>query len=704
MALDTFEDIPDFDEGGEGHTGEGGYTPFQFLSDRSDEAILAWLNEEFSFVYNESKDRLFSYRRIARRCLNQDPRNNSTIRHTHRDSNENLDKPTMRENFYLYYIDQKVAYMGRSPIKPTFVPKVENSQEDINQAETVSKLTKSRATQLKVETLMSEQDRLTFKYGTGITKLYWDDFAGPANETVIEEAQKIGITEVDGAPLSTWNAKAGDVCAKTVPPYFLFAERGKKKWECVDFVWEVEFVHIAELKAEYPHLKENITKEDMYWLDMDSKFFNDDNFVAKYYFYHKPTKFLPFGELVIYTYGTILERFTTKEEIKKHMPDGELPYVIQEDIKDENILWGFPFLINIEQGNNFHDLIQSGIARNVGVAQAPKLLVPEGTINFKQAHNRYGILQYTGDKKPEWLQHQYVNRGEFEIQDRIEKRMDKHAKIGALTSQNIPAGITAATALRLIDDKELQENSEDLRKRKERVQKFYWKLMQFQDKNYKDDEERLVAELGSDNTYLIETFKKPKYDIIHSIEIENVSALSSTRAGRVSDIIDLNAANQKDPTFGRKEIISLLGLGLEAAFVEETSYAVNTSRTLLEYLKKGKEVVPAEKTDDLFEMYGLFSRYVESISYKLKISSEAREKINDYIMGIEYLISEQAKLNPIFRAKLAEYPKYPMFYDAGALVMQVMGEAPAGGKPQGTQGAGLPSLNEKNIKATEAEV
>ena len=41
MALDTFEDIPDFDEGGEGHTGEGGYTPFQFLSDRSDEAILS---------------------------------------------------------------------------------------------------------------------------------------------------------------------------------------------------------------------------------------------------------------------------------------------------------------------------------------------------------------------------------------------------------------------------------------------------------------------------------------------------------------------------------------------------------------------------------------------------------------------------------------------------------------------------------------
>lgn len=697
--METFDDIPDFEDGESGVI-EGGYTPFQFLNDReNDDTVLSWLNEEFSHLYRTSKDRLYTYRRIARRCLNRDPRNNAIIRHNRRDSEENTDKPTIRTNFFLDYIDQKVAYLSRTPIRPTFIPKVDNSQEDINQAETCSLVTKSRANQINVDALMAKQDRLMFKYGTGVVKLYWDDFAGPINSKLLEKAREIGISEVDGSELSEWNAKAGDVCAKEISPAYLYAERGKKSWDCVNFIFEVEFVHISELRAEYPGL--DIAKEDLYWLEMTHEdCYNDENYVAKFMFYHKPTKFLPNGEVIIFTHSTILERVNSKEGIKKHMPDGELPYIFDEDIKDEEHLWAFPFLINIEQQNNFYDLIQSGIARNVGVAQAPKLLIQEGSVNFKQLNNKYGVLQYNGEK-PTWMQHNYVNRGEFEIQDRLERRMDRHAKVGAISKQDIPAGITATSALRLLDDQELEANTEALRKKKDRVKAFYWKLMKFQEANYDESSERLLAILGEDNEYLIETFTKPRYDIIESVEIENVSALSSNRAGRVSDIIDLNAANQKDPTFGRKEIIKLLDLGLEEAFVEETAYSVTTAKTLLEYLKKGKKAVPANKTDDLFEMYGIFSRYVESISYKLKISEEARASINDYIMGIEYLIADQAQKNPVFRAKLMEYPKFPMFFDGGELVFMQGGEQlPPTGKSS-SSGAGLGNMNEKNMKEIE---
>ena len=704
MKIESFSDIPDFDDEQSSFSDEGGYVPYQFLKEKDDDSVLRWLNEEFNYLYRQSKDRIYSYRRIARRCLNQDPRNNSMIRTSRRDMEESSDKPTIRTNFYLDYIDQKVAYASSTPIRPTFIPKVENSQEDINQAEACALLTKSRANQIGVEALMRDQDRQTFKYGTGITKIYWDDFAGPVDIEAVKKAKELGLT-VDGAEVSEWNAKMGDVCAKVIPPYYLFGERGKKKWEDVNYTFEIEFCHIAEVRAEYPEL-DGIVKEDMFWLNMEDNInYNDENFLAKFYFYHKPTKYLPNGELIIFTYGRILERITDTKEIKKHMPDGELPYIFDEDIKDESVLWAFPFLINIEQSNNLYDLVQSGIARNVGVAQAPKLLVQEGSVNFKQLHNKYGVVQYSG-AEPKWLQHNYVNKGEFEIQDRLERRMDKHAKVGAIARQDIPAGITATSALRLLDDKEMQANSEILAKKRERVKKFYWKLMKFQEANYRDDQHRMVATLGEDNTYLIESFLSPRFDIIETVEIENVSALSSTRAGRVSDIIDLNAANQKDPTFGRKEIIKLLNLGLEKAFVEETTYSVTTARTLLEYLKKGKAVVPPDRTDDLFEMYGIFSRYVESISYKMKISEEARTKINDYIEGIEFLIADQANRNPVFKAKMMEYPKYPMFYDAGSIVFMQGAEqvqAPQG-NAGGTAKAGLPSMNEKNQKQLSNEM
>ena len=713
--LPSFEDIDDDIS----EAPKASYTPFQFRdAPEDDEATLAWLNDNFDSQYQDSKDRLMTYRRLAARYKNAgDSALGGFARDAHRDSSETSDKPKVKTNFFVEYLDQKVSQVSKQKINPTFIPLNDSEQDDLNNADACNLLVKFRMKEISFPALMREQDRKTFKYGHSFAKIFWDENAGPVSKKFKDAEKEHGevpvLDEEDkpvkGKKLTAYDARIGDVGVKIIDTDCLFPERKRKKWIDVNYVDEAEFVNISELAAEYPDAK--ISKEEYFWLDVDNKGYNQDDTVLKHTFYHRPTKWLPHGEIIIYIEAGILERIRDPKEIKKHMPDDQLPFVPDTDIDVDDEFWARPFLINIEQSNNMYDLVQSGLARNIGVASAPKLLIAEGSVNLKQADNRYGVMQWRGAHKPEWLQHNYVNRGEFEIQDRLEKRMDKAAKVYDISKGQVPAGITATSGLRLLDDQEIQANSEALEKRRERIKKIYWKVMKSMEVNYSKDDERMVRILGDNNEYLIDSFANYDFGKIYAVDIEYVSALSDTRSGRISDIIDLNAANQKEPTFGRKEIIKLLDLGLEKAFMEEISFATVTSKTLLEQLKQGKTVLSPEETDDLIEMYTIFSRYVESISYKLKLKPAVREKIKEYIKGLEYLMAEKANQNMLFAMKVKEFPKYPMFYKPGAMLTMAPPPMPTQGPgappaPQGNAKAGLPNMNEKaqgELENTKAE-
>lgn len=698
MANGQYASFDDFDNENEGqHLTD--YKPFAFREDKSREGTLKWLNDNFNELYMGSRQRLLTYRRISNRFKNG---GDSTTPGFTRESNRELgntdDKPKVRTNFFYSYVEQKVSQVSRQKQNPVFIPLNDTEQDDINNAEACNKLVKFRMKQLNFDALMREQDRKTFKYGTSFAKVHWDTCAGPLNPKYQSIKKKYGkIPRLDEKGQATQEeinaheAKLGDVVVEIVATDCVFPERKKTKWEQVDFVDEISFENISELEAEYGG---EIKKEEYFWLDVDGRGYNHTDVVMVHRFYHRPTKHLEFGFFIKYIEGRILE-WVDDETVKDIMPDDELPYVPDFDVESEDEFWARPFLVNIEQLNNMHDLIQSGLARNIGVASHPKLLVAANSVNLKQLDNKYGIVQWSGAHEPKWLQHNYVNRGEFEIQDRLERKMDLMARIYDVSKGNVPPGVTAFSAIRYLDDQEIQANSTTLEKRRERVKKIYWKVMKFMDRHYKQDEGRMIMVLGENNSYLIESFEKFDFGKIGSLDMENISALSDTRSGKISDILDLNSSNQKEPVFGRKEIIKLLDLGLESAFTEEISYAPITARTILERIKHGKEAEAPDVTDDLIEMYTIFSRFVESLAYKTKLDAKRKQDIKDYIKAIEYLMDEKAKKNAMFAMKVRMFDKFPMFYTTSMLAAM---PAPA---PAGAPGAPAKPFGNMQEKAMQ---
>jgi hypothetical protein len=179
---------------------------------------------------------------------------------------------------------------------------------------------------------------------------------------------------------------------------------------------------------------------------------------------------------------------------------------------------------------------------------------------------------------------------------------------------------------------------------------------------YKPDDGRMSRILGANNTYLMKSFQKFDFNLIYDLRVENKSALSDSPAGRMAEIVDLNAANQKDPLFGKKEMVNLLGLNLVEAFQDEVTYSVDTAKQCLDMILSGEEAPAPEATDGLLEFYGVFSRFVESPEFKFVLSPETKQQVMDYIMAIEMLCYEKSVRNPKFAMDLQTFAKFPMVF------------------------------------------
>lgn len=682
----------------------GEMKPFQFREDKTEEGTHKWMVENFNKSYEQAYPRLVMYRNYINRYKNSDIKDvDGFSRTTNRDRNNTNRKPRVKVNFFYDLVESKVSQVARMKINTVFIPKNDSEQKDRNNAEACNMLAKHRLEELKFEYLMRDQDRKTFLFGHTFAHVCWNKNAGPLHPLYVA-----ALAKYPDGKIPKLNDKGEVVGYITEPIYVgdvdivirsgdrIFPERLKSDWKDVLHLDDIEWMHIDEAKARWPNKAKKIEKNERTYFSYDQQetFIPDDMIMVRT-FWHKPTEFHPKGDKIIYCDSCILEGFN--EGFPYKFQPAQLPYIPDWDIEVPNEFWARPFLVNVEQLNNMYDLIQSGVARNMGVASHPKLAFPEGSVDAKQLDNEFGHIQYRGPSAPTWIQHQYVNRGEFEIQDRLEKRMGQLAGRFEISQGFVPQGVTAYSAIRYLDDQEVQRNSNTIAKRRERILGIYRQVISLMAQYYTAEDGRTVRILGKNNEYLIKSFKDFDFSKIYDVKLENISALSDTRSGRIADIMDLNASNQKEPLFGRKETIKLLDLGLDDAFKTEAGYAADTARTILEMLLDGEEAPAPEATDDFIEMYTIFARYVESIAYKLKLDPAIKATVNSYINGIELMMWEKAQKSPAFAAQLVQIPKYPMFFKLPNPLVPPM---PQGAAPQTTQ----PTLDTSAMQNKQKEI
>jgi hypothetical protein len=641
--------------------------PFQFRKDKSKEATLEWLNERFRRVYEASFPRFIMYRRYLSYYKNTSEESTDGIsRISNRNGTSSTRKPKMRDNLVWDLVDQKTAEISKSSTKVAFVPQSYFDQDDINNAKACKILCQSRTEEMQLDKLLSDQDRTMFLFGHTISEVCWDESAGPLNSKYEQKKKQYGgkIPKIDetgivieGQYLKDEDMRLGDVTVKPLLPWYFFPEETKKSIKSCDYVETISWMFKEEVEAEYPSSKGKIKENGHVLWDMNAaELTMPENMVMVRHFWHKPTKHFPAGCKITYCEDVILDWVEFPYE------DKELPFVEDKDIQIPDEFWGRPFIINIEQYYRMNNSILSGQARNHGVLNAPKYVYPEGSVDKASLSNEFGSIAYRGPLAPQVLQHNYVNRGELELTQSISSRTGKLARLFDISRGNIPPGITAAQAMRLLEDQQYQAMSVTSNNRKQRVLDIYKMLIKRMAQYYSPEDGRMARILGSNNSYLMKSYVKFDFNLIYDLRIENKSALSDSPSGRMAEIVDLNTANQQDPLFGKKEMVRLLNLNLVEAFQDEVTYSIDTAKQCLDMLINSEEAPAPEGTDGLLEFYSVFSRFVESPEFKFVLNPPTKQNIMDYVMAIEMLCYEKSVKNPKFSQELMRFEKYPMVF------------------------------------------
>jgi hypothetical protein len=658
--------------------------PFQFREEKDKEGTHRWLKSWFEFEYERAYPRYVMYRRYLNMYKNLDEyEGDGLAKTTSRHGPRNVRKPKVRDNIVYEYTEHRVAQVSKSKIALTFMPRVQNSQDDLNAAKATKLLVRARHEEMDFDNDMIRMDRTTYLLGHSLYELCWNPEEGGMAPSYLRAMEKFkeGVPLVDeatGQPIDqkklAKSARLGDTKGRLWQPYEFFPEPHKYKLRDCNYVNTYEWMPIQEVEARWPASKGKIkSSEYVKWDFTIDRVDRPNNQVTVHTFWHKPTEFFPEGCKITWCEDMILE-----QEDFPYL-HGKLPFVEDKDIEVEKEFWGRPFVVNIEQLYRINNSLLSGMARNHGVLNAPKVMFPEGAVDKNSLNNEFGILQYRGAIKPEILHHNYVNRGELEFQGHCQTRAGKLAGIFDVSKGEVPPGITAASAIRYLDEQEHQRATPSISKRKRRVLDIVRLEVSTMSQYYKDSDERTARLVGENNEFIIKSFKKLSLGKIADVRYENTPAIADTKSGAIADIIDLNAVTQNDPVFKPKQIIKMLDMGLDEAFKDESAYALDTARTILDSLLDGEEVPPPTKQDGLLEFYSVFGRFVESLVYKTKLEEGIKAQIDSYIEAIEMLMWQQSVLNPKFAMALADYEKFPMFFSVPQPPQPVMPPEPMGG-------------------------
>jgi len=288
------------------------------------------------------------------------------------------------------------------------------------------------------------------------------------------------------------NINVGDVLVKNLGPESVFVECDKDSWDDVDHVDICEWVHIEKLKKDYPNKKNEILANSRFRFDIEAFEISQPTYMCQVrHFYHKKTKYLPDGSYIIYTDDVILYEGPNPY---KH---GKIPLVIDKDIEIYREVYGRSFITNIEQMQRFYNNIQSGMARDIGVGMMPKWMVPKGSTKIQSLNNEFTVVEYAGAIAPQIVQNVPVSEKLLTVQDRLEMKISKHSLVGDVSRGEVPAGVTANSALRFLDEQEARRVAPLVRARRARIRNTYKMMSSVMGQFYQEDDGRTIRVTSS---------------------------------------------------------------------------------------------------------------------------------------------------------------------------------------------------------------
>lgn len=689
--LDTFDDQS---------SGNINEKQFPFIDHTDESAMIDWLTQDIDAKFRSRASRLETLRRLDAmfKGLPYDV-NNRGNNINDIDEQIGLRRPKSIYNFVNEMVEAKVSQ--RSRFKPAIAVLPNNVNiDDENRAESVKTLLTSKAQEIDLDGLISAGDKVNFLSGESYTYIPWNkDLGGidPQYKQAIDMG--IDLKYEDGTPIPV--LCKGDIDIIVLGPDRCYHQLGKKRWEDVCDISICDWIHIDELKAEYPDKAADISStEGAYYQYFDSYNRSDYEYHALVieYFY-KPTKFLPKGAYAKFIPGLLLE---TKLDAYPYA-DNELPVEFDTDIDSQGEITGRPFTANIEKLQRLHDMVSASMARGYAIANSPKWLYAKGSVDANKLTNQYSSLEVKGPIMPQLVSFNGVPSASLDILNWSENGISKASSVYGISRGEPPAGVKAAVALQFLDEQEMQRESRGMAKRQKRIINIYKKMLSRMQQFYTATDGRIFKYLGDDNSYLVSDFSTMDITGEYDIRIEHSSSLPDSKTGKIAAILDLNTATQADPMFNKEAIAQMLDLGNDRRFKQQNTAGLKAAQFKLQKILNREPHPEARAFDDLLVEYPIFMQALRQREFKGE-DPDVMKSLQDYIMGMEFVMWKKAQINPIFKQKAMMFPDYPAFYNVPLMppMMPAGPGAPTANPNQSPEAIGQMESNNQMMQDQQA--
>ena len=635
----------------------------------TEKAQLKWLNEVYEVLSKQATMRTTTQREhlaiykgtpfITKRSNNRD--------------SDNLYRSSRVEKFvvnHLYdMVETKVAQMMR--VKPAIDVMPTNSEfEDRNAA---------KATKLLIDHLwyINDVDHITEKihrytriFGEAFLFITWNPNKGDLDPNYVkarDAGEKLHLTNKEGVLIYDENGQpveiknpvyTGDVEYDVPAPWRVLLQR-KRQIEDVEYVIKVSIESVEDLKKRYPKKKNDITADkDLKVFDperMGDRSLEEETVVME--FFHKKTDLLSKGKYIKFTKSAILE---SSELPYSH---GELPFERLTDLDMPEQLNGCSRLELIRSIQNMHNNINTLIAKNIYLTGHAKWVMPRGACKIEQLGNDNTVIQYKGPVAPQMVHTQPNTPEVYNYRESLKDDMGTIYGVHGVSRGTPPNGVTAAVALQFLNEQESERASTDIVKHNNFIKNIAKKTLSVAGDYYLPDDGRMIRIVGKDNEHMIKYFDSANLSKSYDVRVQGGNALPESKAGRMQRIIEL--IQYKPDLLSPERLIELLDFGDTEKFTTLITEAVRSADSENQDLMQGNLVGEPEEWEDHIIHWRAHTKLIQKRSFKEETPLEIQQAVIDHITDTEFAMTEKAKENPLFQAKVAELALFPIFYRDG---------------------------------------
>ena len=639
--------------------------PFHAINKKNEKEVLEWCTKVVESLEKQGVSR------------------SSKMRHnlqTYRGSVSNVKRTDIRrsERQFLHKVNKfivnhlhdmtetRISQLCR--IKPAVeVLPTNDEYEDRNAAKAVKYLIDHIWYNNNMEEIRQKMLRNAFVFGESYCFVLWNKDKGDLHPEFVKARDKgmdlnymqkgQEVTDEEGQPLKInmeQPIRIGDISYEIEVPWRVYLQR-QKSFDKVEYCFRVSVEATETLKKMYPD------KKDKFKSSMNVKAFDADTLAEHlmeeetvvYELYHKQTKYCGKGYYVKFTKDSILEM--------DYLPfsHGKLPLIRLTDMDVPEQLNGVSTYEMVKPIQTMHDNLSTLLAKNIYMMGHAKWVMPRGACKIESLGNDNTIVQYQGPTAPQMLQTMPNPPEAYRFRDSLRDEMGQIYGIQGVSRGQPPKGITAAVALQFLNEQEQERNSTTVIKHNEMMKELAKMTIAVAGDYYEPDDGRMVRIVGKNNRYSIRHFDAATLSKNYDVRLELGTGLPESKAGKIQRIVEI--MQMKPDLLSNERWIDLLDLVNTDKMNSLITVGVRAAESENEDMMAGRDVADPEEFEDHITHWKVHTKAIQERTFKEECPLEYRKEVLEHIAVHEYLMIEKAQQNPLFQAKLAELPLFPIF-------------------------------------------